>query len=65
VGIGFWFRNTGSLLKCECHVRAFGLIEPPFPEPVFKDMEVVLEGLGSLVRINVGREYAGIICKCG
>jgi hypothetical protein len=48
-------------------MSAFGLIgfDPPFPEPVFKDMEVVLEGLGCLVRINVGREDAGIVWQCG
>jgi hypothetical protein len=41
-------------------MRAFGLIgfDPAFPEPVFKDMEVIFEGLGCMVRINGGREVS-------
>ena len=40
----------------------FSLInfDPTFPEPVFKDLEVVLEMFGSLKRINLGGEDAGI-----
>ena len=61
VGIGLWFMDT------ECNLSALHLInfDPLFPESVFKDLEVVLERFGSLVRINLGRDDADIIRECG
>ena len=66
VGIGFWFRNTGGQTDFLSVIvmRVLFACDPPFPETVFNDLEVVLERFGSLVRF-LGRKDAGIICECG
>jgi hypothetical protein len=70
VGIGFWFRNSGGQtafrsvnVMCDL-LDSFDLILHSLKQS-FNDMEVVLEGSDCFVRINVGREDVGIVCKCG